>query len=59
MPLLRSLAALEGHAAINMALLTELGLDIALWESADGMANTYERYRRSCWSRVDPYTCRS
>jgi hypothetical protein len=30
MPLLRSLAALDGHAAINMALLTELALDIAL-----------------------------
>ena len=41
MPLLRSLAAFDGYAATNMALLTELALDIALWESADAMANTY------------------
>jgi REP element-mobilizing transposase RayT len=41
MPLLRSLAVFDGHAAMNMALLAELALDIALWESADSMANTY------------------
>jgi REP element-mobilizing transposase RayT len=41
MPLLWSLAAFDGHAAINMALLTELALDIGLCESVGDMANTY------------------